>query len=249
MGTSTQAYGEPWYWDNRYSSESGPFDWYQKYPSLAPLINLYIPRHVHPRILVVGCGNSAFSEEMVSDGYEDVVNIDISTVVIEAMKKKYSNHPQLKYLRNQTDREREEWLTMGTSTQAYGEPWYWDNRYSSESGPFDWYQKYPSLAPLINLYIPRHVHPRILVVGCGNSAFSEEMVSDGYEDVVNIDISTVVIEAMKKKYSNHPQLKYIGMDVRDMSEFQSGSFNAVIDKGTLDSILVSTKQDAVFGID
>ncbi|KAJ6899702.1 hypothetical protein NC652_025989 [Populus alba x Populus x berolinensis] len=29
----------------------------------------------------------------------------------------------------------------------------------------------------------------------------------------------------------------IGMDVRDMSEFQSGSFNAVIDKGTLDSIL------------
>lgn len=126
---------------------------------------------------------------------------------------------------------------MGTSTQAYGEPWYWDNRYSSESGPFDWYQKYPSLAPLINLYIPRHVHPRILVVGCGNSAFSEGMVSDGYEDVVNIDISTVVIEAMKRKHSNHPQLKYIGMDVRDMSEFQSGSFNAVIDKGTLDSIL------------
>ena len=39
------------------------------------------------------------------------------------------------------------------------------------------------------------------------AAFSEEMVSDGYEDVVNIDISTVVIEAMKKKYSNHPQLK------------------------------------------
>ncbi|KAF9674334.1 hypothetical protein SADUNF_Sadunf10G0116500 [Salix dunnii] len=126
---------------------------------------------------------------------------------------------------------------MGTSTQAYGEPWYWDNRYSSESGPFDWYQKYPSLAPLINLYIPRHVHPRILVVGCGNSAFSEGMVSDGYEDVVNIDISSVVIEAMKKKHSNHPQLKYIEMDVRDMSEFQSGSFDAVIDKGTLDSIL------------
>lgn len=61
---------------------------------------------------------------------------------------------------------------MGTSTQAYGEPWYWDNRYSSESGPFDWYQKYPSLAPLINLYIPRHVHPRILVVGCGNSGMN-----------------------------------------------------------------------------
>lgn len=41
------------------------------------------------------------------------------------------------------------------------------------------------------------------------TAFSEGMVGDGYEDVVNIDISSVVIEAMKKKYSNRPQLKCI----------------------------------------
>lgn len=40
-------------------------------------------------------------------------------------------------------------------------------------------------------------------------AFSEGMVEDGYEDVVNIDISSVVIEAMQKKYSDHPQLKCI----------------------------------------
>lgn len=132
---------------------------------------------------------------------------------------------------------------MGTSTtQAYGEAWYWDKRYANESGPFDWYQKYPSLAPLIRLYVPRlpdhhHRHPRVLVVGCGNSAFSQGMVEDGYEDVVNIDISSVVIDAMKKKYSNCPKLKYVKMDVRDMGDFQTGSFDAVIDKGTLDSIL------------
>lgn len=36
------------------------------------------------------------------------------------------------------------------------------------------------------------------------------MVEDGYEDVVNIDISAVVIEAMQRKYSGHcPQLKCI----------------------------------------
>lgn len=39
--------------------------------------------------------------------------------------------------------------------------------------------------------------------------FSEGMVDDGYKDVVNIDISSVVIEAMQKKYSNRPQLKCI----------------------------------------
>uniref|UniRef100_A0A5B7BKG8 Methyltransferase type 11 domain-containing protein n=1 Tax=Davidia involucrata TaxID=16924 RepID=A0A5B7BKG8_DAVIN len=128
-------------------------------------------------------------------------------------------------------------MTLGTmtTTQAYGEPSYWDNRYANEAGPFDWYQKYPSLAPLLHLYITPH--HRVLVVGCGNSAFSEDMVDDGYGDVVNIDISSVVIEAMRKKYSNRPQLKYIKMDVRDMSAFQTGSFDGIVDKGTLDSLL------------
>ncbi|KAM5568592.1 hypothetical protein ABKV19_016241 [Rosa sericea] len=124
--------------------------------------------------------------------------------------------------------------TTTTQQQAYGEPWYWDNRYANESGAFDWYQKYQSLAPIINLYVPRH---RILVVGCGNSAFSEGMGDDGYEEVVSIDISSVVIQAMQEKHSNRQDLKYLEMDVRDMNAFQTASFDAVIDKGTLDSLL------------
>ncbi|KAL3617155.1 hypothetical protein CASFOL_038902 [Castilleja foliolosa] len=122
-----------------------------------------------------------------------------------------------------------------SGSQAYGEAWYWDNRYAHDSSIFDWYQKYPSLAPLIRLYVPRR--QPILIVGCGNSAFSEGMVDDGYDEVVNIDISTVVIEAMRMKYLNCPQLKYMVMDVRDMSAFGTRSFAAVIDKGTLDSLL------------
>ncbi|XP_050372199.1 uncharacterized protein LOC126790106 [Argentina anserina] len=133
-------------------------------------------------------------------------------------------------------------MTMGGATttqqqqQAYGEPWYWDNRYANESGPFDWYQKYQSLAPIINLYVPRHLRC-VLVVGCGNSAFSEGMADDGYEDVVSIDISSVVIQAMQDKHSNRHDLKYLEMDVRDMNAFETASFDAVIDKGTLDSLL------------
>lgn len=38
---------------------------------------------------------------------------------------------------------------------------------------------------------------------------SEDMVSDGYEEIVNIDISSVVIEMMRKKYFNIPQLQCI----------------------------------------
>lgn len=46
------------------------------------------------------------------------------------------------------------------------------------------------------------------------TAFSEGMVDDGYEDVVNVDISSVVIEAMMKKYSNRQQLKCILISYR-----------------------------------
>ncbi|KAG6471277.1 hypothetical protein ZIOFF_072388 [Zingiber officinale] len=162
-----------------------------------------------------------------------------------------------------------------TSTHAYGEASYWDQRYSKDRGTFDWYQKYQSLGPLFDLYLRRH--HRLLLVGCGNSgplplflvsllgtiAFAvnwfwslvtelsvslseivkfltvlgESMVDDGYQDVVNIDISSVVIEAMQEKYSDRPRLKYIKMDVREMSSFESSSFDAVIDKGTLDSLM------------
>lgn len=55
------------------------------------------------------------------------------------------------------------------TTQAYGEEWYWDKRYEQEPGPFDWYQKYQSLSPILRLYIPRTPHHSALVVGCGNS--------------------------------------------------------------------------------
>jgi len=120
-------------------------------------------------------------------------------------------------------------MTGGAAaSQAYGEAWYWDERYRKEAGPFDWYQKYPALAPLLRLYLAPH--HRLLLVGCGNSVFGENMVDDGYQDVVNIDISSVVIEQMKKKYHDKPQLKYMKMDVKDMSYFESGSFDAVIDK-------------------
>ncbi|XP_028797220.1 EEF1A lysine methyltransferase 4-like [Neltuma alba] len=69
---------------------------------------------------------------------------------------------------------------------------------------------------------------------------SEDMVQDGYEDIMNIDISAVAIDMMKKKFEYIPQLKYMQMDVRDMSFFPDDSFDGVIDKGTLDSLMCGT---------
>ncbi|KAL4561977.1 hypothetical protein LXL04_034163 [Taraxacum kok-saghyz] len=69
---------------------------------------------------------------------------------------------------------------------------------------------------------------------------SEDMVKDGYENIMNVDISCVAIEMMRRKYEHIPQLKYLQMDVRDMGFFVDNSFDSVIDKGTLDSLMCGT---------
>ncbi|KAJ8748772.1 hypothetical protein K2173_011327 [Erythroxylum novogranatense] len=121
------------------------------------------------------------------------------------------------------------------NTYNYGDALYWDARYVQEAGSFDWYQRYSSLRPFVRHYIP--TSSRVLMVGCGNALMSEDMVKDGYEDVVNVDISSVAIDMMKRKYEHAPQLSYMQMDVRDMSIFHDESFDGVIDKGTLDSLM------------
>lgn len=69
---------------------------------------------------------------------------------------------------------------------------------------------------------------------------SEEMFDDGYETITNIDISQTSIKTMNELYKDKgPNFKYIQMDVRAM-EFAENSFDAVIDKGTFDSVVVIT---------
>jgi len=75
-------------------------------------------------------------------------------------------------------------------------------------------------------------------VGSGNSRLSEEMFEEGYSNITNIDISNVCVKAMKDKHKEKgDNLKYLLMDVKSM-DFPEASFDAVVDKATLDSVLV-----------
>ena len=79
---------------------------------------------------------------------------------------------------------------------------------------------------------------KILNLGCGNSRLSEELSEEGYEDITNIDFSTKVINIMEEKCKpKFPKMSFKVMDALNMKEIQTGSFNTVIDKGTLDSVL------------
>jgi len=116
----------------------------------------------------------------------------------------------------------------------YGKTSYWDERYTKDPEPFDWYQRYSGIQELVQKYIKKD--DAILMAGCGNSRLSEDMFEDGYANISNIDISRVVIDQMSDKYKDKPALTYQQMNVCSL-EFPDESFDAVIAKGVMDAIL------------
>merc|ERR1712232_1430393 len=78
------------YWDERYAkNKKERYDWYGTWNSeskltVKPYVASFMPASSSP-ILNIGCGNSRFPEELNDDGYTNVVSIDISQAVIDAM--------------------------------------------------------------------------------------------------------------------------------------------------------------------
>lgn len=60
------------------------FDWLESYMTLKSLLVQFM-NNKDIRILVLGCGNAEFSEDIYDDGYKNIVNVDISSVVIRQM--------------------------------------------------------------------------------------------------------------------------------------------------------------------
>eukprot|EP00914_Ancora_sagittata_P004958 GHVO01010322.1.p1 GENE.GHVO01010322.1~~GHVO01010322.1.p1 ORF type:complete len:222 (+),score=31.93 GHVO01010322.1:29-667(+) len=118
----------------------------------------------------------------------------------------------------------------------YGKIEYWNERYTRDTEPFEWFQRWSGIRDIVTATVPDK-KSHILVVGCGNSRISEEMFDEGYTNQINIDASMVVIEACKERYDSKKGLNYEVLDVTHMQRFQSGTFDAVIDKALLDSIL------------
>lgn len=116
----------------------------------------------------------------------------------------------------------------------YGRAQYWDDRYTRDPEPFDWYQRWDGLKDVLTDVLAPEAN--VLVIGCGNSRLSEELYDEGYTNITNVDISQVVINAMTAKYADRSTMKYLQMDCKTL-DFPADKFNVVLDKGTLDSIL------------
>lgn len=78
------------------------------------------------------------------------------------------------------------------------------------------------------------------MAGCGNSALSYELFLGGFPNVTSVDYSPVVVAAMQVRYAHVPSLRWETMDVRAL-DFPGGSFDVVLEKGTLDALLAGER--------
>lgn len=58
--------------------------------------------------------------------------------------------------------------------------------------------------------------------------------------MTSVDYSSVVVAAMQARYAHVPTLRWETMDVRAL-DFSSGSFDVVLEKGTLDALLAGER--------
>ena len=83
---------------------------------------------------------------------------------------------------------------------------------------------------------------RILNVGCGNSELPEQMYDAGFRHITNVDISRTVINMMEERnLTKRPTLLWRCMDCTDLSAFDNQTFDIVIEKATMDSLLCGNR--------
>ena len=67
-------------------------------------------------------------------------------------------------------------------------------------------EDFESLKPIIDSII-KNKESKILIVGCGNSEFSEKIYDSGWKNLYNVDISENVISFMKERNKHRKFMK------------------------------------------
>lgn len=137
---------------------------------------------------------------------------------------------------------------LPTTHEEFSHPEYW-NTFFKKCGKkaFEWYAEYPQLCEILVKYVK--MKDDILIVGCGNSTLSMSLYDTGYRNIINIDISHIVIKQMRDiNNSTRPDLIYEYMDATQMT-YPDDKFSVVLDKGTLDALMPDAKETTVSKVD
>lgn len=115
----------------------------------------------------------------------------------------------------------------------YGSMEYWEERYTADPEPFEWYQTPEVLLP--------HIHDlcdpeaSMLIIGNGTSDLPSDIANEGFNAITVIDFSKTAIKKTRRRFKEVEGITWKVGDVREL-KYPAGEFQSVVDKGTLDCI-------------
>jgi hypothetical protein len=115
-------------------------------------------------------------------------------------------------------------------------------------GSYDWIADFQAIRQFLTPeFLEVGPDARLLIVGCGTSTLSENLYASGFHNIVNVDIDAKQIELMRSVHADKPGMSWIVADLCDARSAlpTDGSFDAAIDKGTLDALLCTDQASEV----
>jgi SAM-dependent methyltransferase len=101
---------------------------------------------------------------------------------------------------------------------------YWDSQYQSNTTGWDLGEVSPPLKNYINTLENKDI--RILIPGCGNTYEAEYLLEQDFTNVTVIDIAPTLVENLKTKFKDNPNIKII---LGDFFEHQ-GVYDVILEQ-------------------
>ncbi|CAM9663821.1 unnamed protein product [Pylaiella littoralis] len=142
---------------------------------------------------------------------------------------------------------------VGDVTKIFGDSSFWEGEYASQYAnqetrkPFEWFLPYEGgLRDHLLIFLKSMPScTRLLHVGCGTSEVGPKLAQepDLSLHVTDADNSPSAVRLMKQRHAAVDNYTCRETDVLNL-KFPDGSFDAVVDKGTLDALLCRSVKDA-----
>jgi len=131
---------------------------------------------------------------------------------------------------------------------------YWNGCYQNKEDAFTWYCEWKDFQPFFEELVPlflfnegeegkKKIKPKILIPGIGNDGSMVDMYDYGYTELTAYDYAPEGVQCAKLLFGETRNCHLITADARNLPLEWTDSFDAILEKGTLDAIFLSGAKD------